>query len=349
MRTSIAKATLTLAALALVTVPVVAQTTIHLNEIYISHVGSDDMEYVELIGTKNVKLTGFMVLVVEGDGSVAGTLDRAWDLSASTMPSDGYFVLGDSGISTVDQKFTPNSIENGTNTIYLVLTRDTSAVTKLVGTNVDPDGNGKTSIPSVATILDIIAVTDGGTSDKVYDGATVIGPDGRFGPAGIFRGGDYPNKWCATAFLDFDDVVNTAAPRTPGAGNVKCIAASATATGSSCNTSSGAKGGPALSAGKPKVGHSWTVTTKTSGSGAAGLLYVGLIPASPGKFLGCELYMKAPVFLVGGLTFTSGVGTLTAPVPNDSNLLGFAGAIQAGVVDAGILYVTNGVNVTIGY
>ena len=346
MRTSIA-----LAALAFVSAPVVAQTTsLHLNEIYISHIGADDMEYVELIGTKNMKLTGYIILVVEGDGTSAGKLDRAWDLSASTMPSDGFFVLGDSGVSTVDQKFgTLTSIENGTDTIYLVLSRDPSKVIKLIGTNLDPDGNLKTTIPTVATIIDIIAVRDKDTSDKVYDGATTIGPDGTFLPAGIYRPGNYPNKWCATAFLDFNDVLNTAAPRTPGAGNVKCIAASAKATGSSCKTLAGTKGGPVLSAGDPELGHSWTATTKTSGSGVAGILFVGLIPRSPGKFLGCELYMAAPTYLVGNLRFASGVGTLTAPVPNDSNLLGFSGAIQAGVLDAGILYVTNGVNLTIGY
>ncbi len=345
MRTSIV-----LAALAFVSAPVVAQTSLHLNEIYISHTGADDMEYVELIGTKNAKLTGYMVLVVEGDSFNAGTLDRAWDLSASTMPSDGFFVLGDSGVSTVDQKFgTLSSIENGTDTIYLVLAKNPSAVIRLIGTNLDPDGNLKTTIPSVATIIDIIAVTDGGTSDKVYDGATTIGPDGPFLPAGIFRGGDYPNKWCATAFLDFNDVLNTAAPRTPGAGNVKCIAASAKATGFSCKTFAGTRGGPVLSARDPELGHSWTATTKTSGSGAAGVLYVGRIPRTPIKFLGCELYLGAPIHLVGPLTFVSGVGTLTAPVPNNSSLLGFSGAIQAGVADAGILYLTNGVNLTIGY
>ncbi len=198
-----------------------------LNEIYISHDGTDDMEYVELIGSGGQPLDGYLVCVVEGDGSGAGTLDRAYDLTGQTMPMDGYFVLGDTAEPATDLDIgASNTLENGTNTFYLVFTNDVSAVTALLGTDVDSDDDLVTDLTTVAFIVDSVGVADGGFggagTDMIFDGATVVGPDGSFGPAGIFRDGDHPGAWCNTDFLDFDDVANTDLPRTPGALNIAC-------------------------------------------------------------------------------------------------------------------------------
>ena len=56
------------------------------------------------------------------------------------------------------------------------------------------------------------------SGNVIYDGAQVIGPDGTFFPAGLFRGNDAPNGWCTDTFLDF----NLAGDRTPGAMNIAC-------------------------------------------------------------------------------------------------------------------------------
>ena len=72
-------------------------------------------EFIELKGPKGLKLDGYVVVIVEGDGTtVSSTLDRAWDLKGSSMPTDGFFVLGNGGLPGVDKKIgTQNRIENG--------------------------------------------------------------------------------------------------------------------------------------------------------------------------------------------------------------------------------------------
>ena len=202
-----------------------AQDVINLNEIYASHAGTDDQEFVELQGTPGMSLDYKMVLIVEGDSTGAGTLDRAWALTGA-MPVDGYFVLGVDLVPNLDLNIgTDNAIENGTETFYLVDAVDQAgvdAVTALLGTNVDL-GGGVTSIPTVATIIDIIGMIDGGypATDQIYDGADMRGPDGTYFPPGIFRGADYPNDWCDT-WLDYDDDANLDRPRTPGTANSTC-------------------------------------------------------------------------------------------------------------------------------
>ncbi len=198
---------------------------LHINEIYASHTGTDDQEYVELVGPPNMPLDNYLILIVEGDGSVAGTLDRAWDLTGLTIPASGYFVAGDTAVANVNLVTgTSNTIENGTETFYLVQHSDPAAIVAMVGSDVDPEDDGITTLRCVVdTILETCAMTDGGGGDRVYDGAeaNTLGPDGSYFPAGIFRGDDFPNPWCGD-WLDYDDVVNLAEPRTPGAANSPC-------------------------------------------------------------------------------------------------------------------------------
>ena len=203
---------------------------VYLNEIFASHAGTDDQEFIELIGTPDGSLANIMVLVVEGDGAGSGNLDRAWDLSGNLIPADGYFVLGVDAVVNTDYNIgTDNAIENGTETFYLLDATDVSAVTALLGTDLDTDDDGVydagLEISGLGTILDVVAMVDGGygSGDQIYDGATAIGPDGTFFPAGIFRDADYPGDWC-DSFLDYDDDANLAQPRTPGEMNVDCPA-----------------------------------------------------------------------------------------------------------------------------
>ena len=192
-----------------------------LNELYVSMTGTDDQEFVEIKGTGGASLDGMMLLVIEGESTSAfGTLDRAIDLTGNTIPLDGYFVVGNTAVTNLDlDAGASNVFENGTETFYLISTTDVAAVTALLGTNVDADLDLVTDIAnmSTVTILDLVAMTEGGT-DVTYDGAQTVGPDGTFLPAGIFRGEDAPNGWCLDTFLDF----NLGADRTPGAMNISC-------------------------------------------------------------------------------------------------------------------------------
>ena len=196
-----------------------------LNEIYASMAGTDNVEFIELYADVGTSLAGIVVLVVEGEGANAGTLDRVWDLTASGAMTSNYFTLGNTATSPDFDIGASNSIENGTETIYVVRTNDVAALLALQGTNIDPDGDLVTAIPGIATIIDIIGMAEGGVAagtDFIYDGAGKVGPDGTFFPAGIFRDLDFPNSWCSESFLDFDPIANASEPSTQGAMNSPC-------------------------------------------------------------------------------------------------------------------------------
>jgi hypothetical protein len=223
--------------------------TIQLNEIYASHSNptADIYEFIELKGPANASLANYLVLIVEGDWTATpnhGRLKRVWDLTGHSLSSSGRFVLGEPAVTpapdlVIDWLGTgQDTLENGTETIYLVHDASGMNVATLVGmavppggfTQVDPDGDLVTTIPGLATIVDIVGLVDGGylattNPDVVYDGATVHGPAAPLTsaqiPAGIFRGLDAPNPWCAD-FLDVDATANLSQPRTPGAVNGTC-------------------------------------------------------------------------------------------------------------------------------
>ncbi|MEE2886804.1 MAG: hypothetical protein VX951_05175 [Planctomycetota bacterium] len=330
-----------------------AQIPLQINEIYASHASTDDQEMIELRGAPTTSLDGHMVLVVEGDGNPAGVLDRAWDLTGYSIPARGYFVLGDTGVTQKDYDLgASNRIENGTNTIYLISTSDTSKITALVGKDVDSDKDLVTDIVGLATIVDIIGMADKGfpATDKVYDSAAAIGPDGSYGPAGIFRDeSTATNAWCTTLFLDFDHIANANAIRTPGATNTTCTAASLTTSGSSCLTGAGTTGGPDLNANLPVMGKSFDIAVSNAGSGAVGLLYLG-VPDKTATFLGCRLYLNPAVLLLAGtFTFSSGTGKIAVPVPVSTTFVGLSFSAQAAVGTAASLHLTNAISGVVGY
>jgi hypothetical protein len=51
-----------------------------INEFVFNHNGTDDAEYVEIIGTPLTDYAGYTLLQTEGDSTVAGTVDTALEL-----------------------------------------------------------------------------------------------------------------------------------------------------------------------------------------------------------------------------------------------------------------------------
>ncbi len=214
-----------LASLACATLTVSASAQVHLNEIYFNDAGTDDVEYIELKGTPGLSLTGYMVLVVEGDQSSpatnAGVLDKAFDLTGLMIGPSGYFVLGDAAVIPPPdlQIGTTNAIENTTDTFYLVQTANPAAITALLNMHIDsPSGSNTTSLPSLGTLVDLVAVSDGGVNDVTYDAAQVIGPFGTFTP-NIYRCNDFPGGWDTVNGLAVDPTIDPHPWPTPGAQN----------------------------------------------------------------------------------------------------------------------------------
>ena len=196
-----------------------AAQELHFNEIFASHTGNDTEEYIELIGTPGMSLDNWMVVVLDGDTTAAGILDRAWDLTGHVMPADGYFVLGDAAVVNSDYDMAQgphgggpdNNIENGSQTYYLLTAADPSSVQSLHNSDLDLDGDLVTTLaqfPGTIDLHEVVGVWDEDgpwNGDEVFDGALELGPDtsGPWEPAGIFRPDDYPNCWCSDAWLDF--------------------------------------------------------------------------------------------------------------------------------------------------
>ena len=192
-----------------------AQAQLALNEIYASHAGADDMEFIEIVGTPGTSLQDVFVCVIEGSGTtVNGTLDRAYALRGSVIPADGFILhgTGNSLEPNADVVFA-DSLEGDTETFYLIQAQDPVGLAALVGTDVRTVQGDNTVTTTVlntfGAILDSVGVIDAGTTETIYAGAPVDGPDGGIIPAGVIRNGDVPPRRHTQFILGYEAVANT--------------------------------------------------------------------------------------------------------------------------------------------
>ncbi len=184
-----------------------------INEFVFNHTGSDDTEYIEIVGTPSTDYSAFTVIVIEGDGTGAGTIDAA--LTMGTTNAEGYYV----------SPFQNNEFENGTQTALLV-----EGFTGSVGDDLDTDNDGTPDNTPWVRIVDDFAVDDGGSSDQVYSSVVLVGGfDGvSFTPGGASRipdatDTDTPADWTRNDFdlapLRAGSPDDGEALNTPGAAN----------------------------------------------------------------------------------------------------------------------------------
>ena len=150
-----------------------------INEVLASHTGTDDTEFVELIGTPGTSLDGLSFIVVESDDQASnGQIDSRFDFGPDDVFGfNGFHLLGvpfglEANYDVVpDNIIAPNFIENSSATYALVET------TSLSGDEVT----------GAEVVIDAVASTDGDPGDSFFFDAPVIGPDGDFLPAGVGR------------------------------------------------------------------------------------------------------------------------------------------------------------------
>lgn len=106
-----------------------AQNQPFLSEIHINPPGTDQgQEFIEIRGSANFDLSGYYVIIIEGDGTGAGTVDQVLSLSGRSTGANGLFLWRDTATvlnpapeaATVVyvEDFVPD-IENGSNTYVL--------------------------------------------------------------------------------------------------------------------------------------------------------------------------------------------------------------------------------------
>jgi predicted extracellular nuclease len=190
-----------------------------INEFVLNHVGIDTDEFVEIAGDPGTDYSAFDVVQIEGDGTGAGVVDSI--VAVGTTNAAGYFFAG----------FHNNLYENGTVTLLLV-----EGFTGSVGQDLDTDNDGVFDLTPWTRLVDAVAVTDGGSTDRAY-AAVVLGPgfDGvNLTPGGASRLPDRVNTGSAADWTrnDFDGAglpgfAGTPEPgealNTPGAANQAAV------------------------------------------------------------------------------------------------------------------------------
>jgi hypothetical protein len=138
-----------------------------INEFVFNHTGTDDHEFIEIFGASNTDLSSYFIIDIEGDsGAGPGIVDNVFNVG--TTNSGGFWTTG----------FLTNVLENGTATLFLV-----SNFTGAVAQDLDTDNDGVLDVTPWTSLIDSVAVFDGGVSDLAY-GNVLLAPG--------FDGGSLP-------------------------------------------------------------------------------------------------------------------------------------------------------------
>lgn len=143
-----------------------------INEFSASTAGTD-VEYIEIYGDPNTNYSAYTVLEIEGDaGTAVGTVDEV--ISLGTTDANGLYLVN----------LAANAIENGTISLLLV-----KNFTGALSVDLDTDNDGVFDSTPWESIVDSVAVNDGGAGDMTY-GVPALGVayDGlAFAPGGASR------------------------------------------------------------------------------------------------------------------------------------------------------------------
>jgi len=122
-----------------------------INEFVFNHTGTDTHEFIEAFGDPNTDYSAFTILEIEGDSTGAGVIDGVFTVGLTDA-----FGFWDTG-------FLSNVVENGTVTLLLV-----EGFTGTAGDDLDTDNDGTLDTTPWTAIVDAVAVTDGGGTDRAY-------------------------------------------------------------------------------------------------------------------------------------------------------------------------------------
>jgi hypothetical protein len=171
-----------------------------INEIRIDQSGTDNDEYVELIGEPGTLLDGYSYIVI-GDGTgVLGVLETVIDLTGLVIADDGLLSLGkiDMTIAVPDVIIDGLNFENSNTVTHLLVEN----LTALIGDDLDLEDDGVLDGMYWTSVADAVGVQDAdadGTPNGLVYADVVVGPSGIYPPAHIFRCPDAGN-WMMGSF-----------------------------------------------------------------------------------------------------------------------------------------------------
>ena len=162
-----------------------------INEVVADHTGDDTHEYVEIFGSPSSSYAHLWIVQLEGDSETgAGVIDTQYQVGETDV--DGYWYT----------QFLLNELGNGSKTLLLV-----DGYSGTPGSDLDTNDDGTLDITPWTNILDSVAISDGGLTDRAYS-ETVMLPnfDGIiFTPGGVSRipngtDTDTPADWVRNDF-----------------------------------------------------------------------------------------------------------------------------------------------------
>jgi hypothetical protein len=109
---------LCLVAIAAMTASTQTSGAVFINETDADTAGTDVLEFVELYdgGVGNTALDGLVLVFFNGSSD---TSYAAYDLDSFTTDANGFFLLGNSGVGSMDIVFASNSLQNGADAVAL--------------------------------------------------------------------------------------------------------------------------------------------------------------------------------------------------------------------------------------
>ncbi|QTD47748.1 endonuclease/exonuclease/phosphatase family protein [Sulfidibacter corallicola] len=140
-------------------------TDIVINEVDADTAGSDTLEFVELFGTPNTSLDGFVLVLFNGSNDQSYF---ALDLDGQSLDANGFFVAGNTAVTNVDVTFPDNTLQNGADAVALFMGDDTDF----------PNGTGVTTTNLVdALVYDTNDGDDAGLLALLNGGQAQINED----------------------------------------------------------------------------------------------------------------------------------------------------------------------------
>ncbi len=142
-----------------------------INEFSASTAGTD-VEYVEFYGDPNTDYSAYTALEIEGDTTGSGVVDEV--IAMGTTDANGLYLAN----------LPANALENGTISLLLV-----KNFTGALSADLDTDNDGVFDTTPWDSIVDSVAVNDGGAGDVTYGTPTLgVSYDGQpFAPGGASR------------------------------------------------------------------------------------------------------------------------------------------------------------------
>ncbi len=178
----------------------------YLNEILFNPASTDGpWEYIEVKGTPGASVSGFQIVYVDGDSAQIGVAKLVIPLAGDVLGSAGFLVAKSNlqghavpaGCTLhSDNAFdaTNGCLENGTGTFILV-----RGAALVQGNDYDTNDDGALDLPAGAVVVDAVAISDGGSTDKAH--APVVQTVSGSQPAGISRLVGNASRAAATAWF----------------------------------------------------------------------------------------------------------------------------------------------------